>query len=278
MAKEKGFYRASGLDVEILRGGPASPAFAALESRGTTFCNDWLLTGIQKRAAGATVVNVAQMFRHSAMMLIARKESGIRSLTDLNHKRIGLWEGDFRIPPMALFRRFNLTLTIVPLYSTINLFLKGGVDVVSAMKYNEYNTMIQSGIDPDELTTFDLRDFGLDFPEDGLYCLEETYNRDPHVVEHFVSASIAGWLYAFDHEKETLDVVMRYADEAHTGTNRAHQRWMLARVRELILGNGDKTKVGVLKRGDYLRAAEALRDQGLIREIPPFDRFYRGPQ
>ena len=32
------------------------------------------------------------------------------------------------------------------------------------MDYNEYQTIIQSGVDPDHLTTFYLRDYGPGFP------------------------------------------------------------------------------------------------------------------
>jgi len=62
----------------------------------------------------------------------------------------------------------------------VNLFLRDGVDVVSAMWYNEYHTIINSGLNPDELTTFFFHEHGLNFPEDGIYTLEETFKRDLH--------------------------------------------------------------------------------------------------
>ena len=108
-------------------------------------------------------------------MLIAKKRSGIESVRDLEGKRIGLWGGNFQIQPMAFFRKYDLSVTTVPLYSTVNLFLKGAVEAASAMWYNEYHIILNSGYNPDELTLFFFSDFGLNFPEDGLYCIEETY-------------------------------------------------------------------------------------------------------
>ena len=118
--------------------------------------------------------------------------------------------------------------------------------------------------------------FGLNFPEDGLYCLEEIFRADPDLCKRFVQASLRGWLYAFENQAETVDLVMKYADAAHTGTNRAHQRWMLARMKDLIIPNGDKSGLGKLKQSDYTTVAETLKSLNLLQDIPLFHDFYRG--
>lgn len=179
---------------------------------------------------------------------------------------------------MAFFRKYDLSVTTVPLYSTVNLFLKGAVEAVSAMWYNEYHIILNSGYDPDELTLFFFSDLGLNFPEDGLYCLEETYKADPDLCKRFVKASLRGWLYAFENQAETVDLVMNYADAAHTGTNTAHQRWMLARMKDLMLPNGNKNDLGKLNQKDYTTVADTLKLLHLIEDTPAFHDFYRGEQ
>ena len=69
---------------------------------------------------------------------------------------------------------------------------------------------------------------------------------------------------------------MKHADAAHTGTNKAHQRWMLERMKDLILPNGDKAGLGKLKKADYTTVAEVLKSQNLVEDIPLFNDFYRG--
>jgi hypothetical protein len=67
------------------------------------------------------------------------------------------------------------------------------------MWYNEYHSIINAGINPDELTTFFFFDYGLNFPKAGLYTLETTLNGDSAKIHAFVRASIECWNYAFAH-------------------------------------------------------------------------------
>ncbi len=192
MAQDKGFYRDAGLDLTLMRGGPESQPLELLRKGQVTFCTQWVSTAIRSRANGVPVVNIGQIVQRSALMLIARKSSGIKILSDLDGKSIGCWEGDFRIQPLALFRMNDLTIRLVPMYETVNLFLKGGVSALAAMWYNEYHTILNSGLNKNELTTFFFSDLGLNFPEDGLYCMAETLNAHPDICRKFVDASLQG--------------------------------------------------------------------------------------
>ncbi len=278
VALEKGFYREVGLDLNLMVGGPEKPAFVALESGEAIFCTDWLSSGIQKRASGLPIVNLAQISQRSALILVAKKKSGIEKVQDLNGKQIGLWTGQFLIQPQVFFEKYNLKVNIIPNYSSVSLFLKGGVDAMSAMWYNEYHSILNSGLNPEDLTLFFFNRLGLNFPEDGIYCLEETLREDPQLCDAFVQASIKGWLYAFENEDYALDIVMKHAKAAHTGTNRAHQRWMLARMKDLIIPEGDASVIGKLDMADYALVSDILRDSRLIHRVPQYEDFYRGPK
>jgi NitT/TauT family transport system substrate-binding protein len=133
-------------------------------------------------------------------------------------------------------------------------------------------------LNPEELSLFFFSDFGLNMPEDGLYTMEETFKADPQLCARFVQASLRGWLYAFNHEDETVELVMKHADAAHTGTNRAHQRWMLAHMKDLIMPGGDKNRLGKLRPEDYTHAGQLLKESGMIDRLPRFDDFYVGSQ
>ncbi len=276
VAYDKGFYREAGLDVDMRTGGPGKDCFTSLSEGGVTFCTGWLSTAIQKRASGLGIVNLAQMLQRSGLLVVARKQSGIRIPEDLNRRRVGFWPGEFFVPAAAVIRKHGFVVDVIPNYTTVTLFLKGPVDAIAAMWYNEYHMILNSGLNPEELTVLRFADMGVDFPEDGLYCREDTFLANPSMCAAFADASLRGWAYAFEHEEETLDMVMKYARQANTGTNRAHQRWMLARIKDLMQPSADKTPLGILTRLDYERVGKELGELSLIDGLPRYEDFYKG--
>lgn len=278
VAYKRGIYRKYGIDLTILTGGASMPPSEYLKAGRAQFVTTWLSSALQMRSKGVKLVNIGQVVQRSSLMLIAKKSTGIARPADMEGRKVGLWAGDFEIQPRALFRKEGLHVRAVRQSFSINLFLRGGVDVASAMWYNEYHTIINGGVDPDELTTFFFSEMGLNFPEDGIYVLEDTLRRDPELAHAFVGASLEGWNYAFAHPEEAVDIVLNYAAEAKIPANRAHQRWMLARMKELIVPTReDASSMGILKESDYSLVAKELKAGGLIKSAPDFKEFYKGP-
>ncbi len=273
VAFEKGFYREEGIDLKILKGGPDAPAAAMLASRRADFTTMFLSEALQHREKQLPIVNIGQIMQRSGFILVAKKGRGINKPADLNQKKVSLWP-NFQVQPQAFFRKYGLSVKTVVQGATVNLFLRGGVDAASAMWYNEYHTIINAGVNEDELTTFFFDQHGLNFPEDGIYVLKETYERDPEGCCRFARATRKGWEYAFAHPEEALDVVMKYINAAHTGGNRVHQRWMLTRMKDLIQPGDARDRIGILNPGDYAAVAGALQKSGLIKTVIPLDEFY----
>ena len=275
VAYERGIYKKHGIDLTIIPGGPDRQSSDFLKSRKADFATMWLSAGIPMRAGGIKVVNIAQIMQRSALMLVAKKISGIKNPQDMNGKKVGLWDPIFQIQPRAFFRKYNLKVKVIRQSYSVNLFLRDGVDVASAMWYNEYHTILNSGLNPDELTTFFFHKHGLNFPEDGIYTLEETLQKDPGICNAFVRASLEGWSYAFAHPEEALAVVMKNLKKEHIPATLVHQKWMLERMKDLIVPEDIHIPMGRLDEEDYERVAKGLHDNGLIKEIPDFSSFYK---
>jgi NitT/TauT family transport system substrate-binding protein len=274
VAYERGIYRKYGINLYILLGGPNSPPLELLESRRATFATMWLSAALERRSYGVKLINIGQIIQRSALMLVAKKSRGIYKPQDMDGKKVGLWRAEFQIQPKAFFKKYNLNVKIIPQSFSVNLFLREGVDVASAMWYNEYHTILNAGLNPDELTPFFFHEHGLNFPEDGIYTLEETFKRDPELSRAFVNASIEGWLYAFSNPDKALDIVLRYISGANVPANRVHQKWMLERMRDIILPQDTRIPSGILQESDYERVAKELLKNGLIKKIPDFKSFF----
>lgn len=271
---DKGIYARRGLDVVLLPAGPGHSPVDALTTGKADFAVLWLTTALQRRDQGLPLVNLAQLVQRSSLMLVSKRSAGIRSIADMNGRKVGLWGGDLSIPIYALLERERVAVREVPQGITVNLFLRGGIDVASAMWYNEYHTLLISGVDPEELNTIFIADEGLRYPEDGLYALDATVRARPAITAEFVRASLEAWAYAFDHPEETLDIVIRRMREARLPANRVHQRWMLDRMRDLMQPASAGIARGGLSRPDYVAVAESMKRENLIAAYPPFAEFH----
>jgi NitT/TauT family transport system substrate-binding protein len=143
----------------------------------------------------------------------------------------------------------------------------GGVDVMTVMNYNEYDQIINSGINDDELNTFYFAEYGYDIPEDGLYCLESTYKTKKDALRKFVQATLKGWEYAGNNKEYTIDLVVAEMKKAHLPNNKAHQRWMLERVLELIEPGNKQVNKGVLLYTDFLHALDIIKSNSGGKDI-----------
>lgn len=273
MAAEKGFYRQQGLEVEFLEGGPRKRVGQALAAGQADFAGHFLSAALKLRDEGIPLVHLAQITQRSALLLVAHKSHGIASVKDLDGKKVSLW-ADFTAQPNALFRKYNLRVSTIPQSPTINLFMRGAVDAASAMWYNEYHLFLNSGLNEDEVTLFFFDQHGLNFPEDSIICLEETWRTRPDTCRKFVAATLEGWRYVLNHREETLATVMKRTEKARTGTNRSHQRWMLDRMCELILPVDQGVTMGELSRDAYERVARELKSSGQLQTAPAFEDFH----
>jgi len=274
VALAKGFYKEAGIDLEIRPGGPGISALNNVAVGRETFCSDWLMSGMSMAAKGAPVVNIAQLLQTGGLMFVAFKTSGISDLKQFEGRTVGVWPGAFSIAPAVLFDRYGVRPKLHSQRFSMEEFLNGTIDVASAMIYNEYHLLLESGVSSSDLNTFYFRDYGLNFPEDGIYAHKDTLKEDPKLCGDFVRASVRGWLYAFDHPQEALAIVMSAATEARTGTTPQHQSNMLEEMRKMILFRVGPEGIGDLARRDFDFVQEVLLKHKAISKPLAFEDFH----
>ena len=271
---EKGIFQKYGLELEILPFDPLLPVEPILNEKKTDFALLWLVNAIELRNKGVEIVNIAQLSSRSSLMLITKKSSGISKIEDMNGKKAGIWIG-FERQPQALFKKNNLNVKIIPIGSTNNLFLQDGVDILNASWFDEYHSILNNGINEDELNKFFFADYGMNFLEDGIYCLSEKVKDNPTLCANFVIATLESWNYAFNNQEEAIDIVVKYAKTHNQPVNRPHQRWMLSHYKTLYIKEGSKVINTDLLQKDYETVQQIMLTNSFINKFTPFSSFYK---
>ena len=275
MAEKKGFYEAENLHVTITHPSASVMATDKLQTGESDIISLFLVSAVTAQDNGIDMVNICQLSQQSALLFITKKTSNIHDISDLDGKKIGIWESGFDEVPKTAIRKNNCNVEWVPILSTPNLFLVDGIDAMTVMWYNEYDQIINSGINEDELNPIFLSDYGFNIPEDGIYCLRSTYNNRKEDLEKFVAATIKGWQYAEQNREETLEYVLKIMKAAHVPTNRAHQSWMLDKILELQQPGEKKNEFGELAEDDFIKTQNLLLEGKYIKNKIPFDHFYK---
>jgi len=235
VALDKGWYLEEGIDLTIVPGGPDITPVDLVASGtrdfGTTLLAD-LIVAVQN---GKPVVSIAQIQQRNGLVLVALESSGIASPPDLRGKKVGVWLGSWEAQFHALMAQEGLVTadyTLVSQGYSMDAFLKGDLDVASAMRYNEYHVVLASGIKAEELNVIDYADYGLGFPGDTLFTSRQMTAQNPDLCVRMIRASLRGWQYAIDHPEEAADIVLKY-DATKTQT-RSHQLTMMQEIARLV--------------------------------------------
>ncbi len=272
-AKEKGIFKKYGLDVEIKSSGITESSQDLLAEGKTDFALMFFSTALTERLKDRDIVNVAQLSQKSALIFLAKKSSGIRIPEDFEGKKVGIWKTGFEEMPRAFFNKYKLDVNIVYLSSSVNLFVLGAIDVMTVMWYNEYHTVLNSGYNEDELIPFFFSKHGLDVPEDGIYCKREYYKNNKETTEKFVKATLEGWKEAFKHPQEALDIVIKYMNKDKIAANRAHQQWMLNRIKDIFMPADKSYKYGVFSEIDFNKTINILSTGKDKSKFPLYHEF-----
>src|SRR6202162_4864828 len=161
VAKEKGYYKAAGLDVTIKPGGPDVNPSQVIAGGGADVVVDWMPSALAAREKGVPLFNIAQVFQRSGMELTCRKDSGIRSPADFKGKTLGVWFSGNEYPFLAWMSKLGLKtdgspggVTVLKQGFNVDPLLRKQAACISTMTYNEYWQVIDAGYKPEQLTVF----------------------------------------------------------------------------------------------------------------------------
>ncbi|HRW16465.1 ABC transporter substrate-binding protein [Amaricoccus sp.] len=264
VAADQGFYEEEGLNVTIKPGGPDIAPPQVIAGGGADVIVEWMPAALAAREAGLPLVNIAQPFKSSGMMLTCRNDSGVTATEDFKGHTLGVWFFGNEYPFLSWMSTLGIPtdggpegVTVLKQGFNVDPLLQKQAACISTMTYNEYWQVIDAGLTPEDLTVFKYQDEGVATLEDGLYVLEDRLS-DPAFVEtmaKFVRASMKGWKWAEEHPDEAAMIVLEN-DETGAQTE-AHQKRMMSEIAKLTAGSD-----GTLDPADYERTVKTLLAAG----------------
>ncbi len=255
VAAAKGFYTEENLNVTIKPGGPDIAPGQVIAGGGADVVIDWMPSALAAREKGLPLVNIAQPFASSGLMLTCLKETGITAPTDFADKTLGVWFFGNEYPFLSWMSQLGLAtdgsaggVTVLKQGFNVDPLLQKQAACISTMTYNEYWQVIDAGLTPDDLVTFKYQDMGVATLEDGMYVLESSL-ADPAFEDkmvRFVRASMKGWKYAEANPDEAAMIVLEN-DETGAQTEQ-HQKRMMGEIAKLTAGSNGTLDVAAAEK------------------------------
>lgn len=260
VAQDKGFYSEEDINITIKPGGPDIAPAQVLAGGGADVVIDWMPSALATREKGVALVNIAQPFKSSGMMLTCRKDSGVTSPADFKGRTLGVWFFGNEYPFLSWMSQLGIPteggadgVEVLKQGFNVDPLLQNQAACISTMTYNEYWQVIDAGISADDLITFKYEEEGVATLEDGIYALEDKL-ADPEFADkmvRFVRASMKGWKWAEENPDAAAMIVLENDD---TGAQtEKHQKRMMGEIAKLTAGSN-----GALDEADYQRTVDTL--------------------
>lgn len=225
VAKEKGFFAANNLDVDIQHVATPGDNYPALAAGTVQFSTADASELLSRRAGDPPlpIVSIALIGQTGQQGFAVLQDSGITSPSDW----VGLTAGykGATVPPdyLAILSANDVdrgSIEEVRVGFEPQILTEGQVDIFPVFLSNEPDTLERLGF---PTTVFTAAEYGA--PTLGLtYTATEEYvAENPDIVRRFVASVLQGIAYADENRDEAIDIVLQYAE----GADRDHQRYML---------------------------------------------------
>jgi len=261
IAKEKGFYKDVGLQVDIksfkMGDDPVKEVLSGKAQYGTG-----RTSLIIDKSEGKNLFLMASIFQSSPVVLVSKKSSGINNIKDFYGKSVMLTgtETSAGIFGMTSSRGIHASnMHIVKSKNKIENLINDNVDIISGYTTNQVYILKKRGID---INVFNPKDYGFDFYGDILFTNEdEAINHRDRAIK-FKQASLRGWRYAFSHINEAVEIILtKYNTQNRTKEDLTYEANELKKLAYYKTNN-----IGQITKEKIQRIYDIYRIMGFIKK------------
>ncbi len=209
IAKEKGFYRDVGLDVDIKKYDKNETSFEKIINKKATYAIGGSSI-ISKIDNNNSIMFLYALFQSSPIILLALEDSNISSIRDFIGKKAMFSNESLNGVPLAsMLSSEGVKPNMLKLQTNsynINDLIDKKTDVMSAYISNEPFILKERGI---KYKIFNPKDYGFDFYGDILFTSLDEIKKHKDRAIKFKHASLKGWKYAFEHIEESVNLILK---------------------------------------------------------------------
>jgi len=274
MAKEKGFYKDVGLDVDIKEYKDGiNIVDEVLKGKSTFGLGSSSL--ILERGNDKRITILSALLQSSPFVLVTLQKSGIKSVSDFKGKKIEIANYHLYSAPIeAMFYIHSIKpsdLKRVKPNFDIQDLIDGKTDIYGAYLSNEIYYLKKKKI---KYKIFNPQEHGFNSYNDIVFTSEKMLEHNPQIVKKFIKATLKGWQYALNHIDETVAVIQKKYNTQHKSKDAL--KYEAKVLRKLAYFRGEKNLGKIDEK--IIRQIEAIYlFMGQIKNFINLDEFIYTP-
>jgi NitT/TauT family transport system substrate-binding protein len=213
IGKEKGYYEAEGIDLEIQEGRGSGVSVQAVAAGSATFGYVDVPTMIRAATKGAPVKAVGVALQVSPMAVIGLTEKGVKVPKDIVGKTVAMTPGDSMSQIWPLFmKKTGLQEGQYKVVSgdgqtKLNAVINGQADVLLGYVMDQ-NIKVQDALHkPVQVVRF--ADYGVNLISSGIIANKDTLAGKPDLVKRFMRASTRAFEEAERNPEAAVDAMLK---------------------------------------------------------------------
>lgn len=268
VAKDLGYFKEAGLDVEIVQP-PEGSTTALIGAGGAEFgisFQDTLAKSFA-RENPVPVTAVAAILQHNTSGIISLKEKGIDSPKKLEGKKYATWEDNIE---QAILKKlvtddkgdFSKVKLIPYTITDVVTGLKTDVDAVWVYYAWDGIATERAGLQTNFLK---IRDYGeeLDYYSPVIIANNDFLKKNPEIAKKVLKAIKKGYEYAMKNPEESAKILVKNSPELDINLVTASQKWISKEYQS------DAKEWGIIDGNRWNRFYEWLyKNKAVEREIP----------
>ncbi len=274
MAAAGGLFGAEGLAVTINIASGSSDAIARVAAGTSDFAlvdiNALMRFRDKDKQGGPKIKAVFVLFNKAPYSIIARKSRGVRALTDIEGKTLGVAEGDLSVRLWPAVAHLNGIKTVKQ--SSISAAVRepmlsaGQIDAVTGFSYLSAINLKDRGVPADDLAVLKFTDYGCEAYGFAVIVNPALAAAKPEAVKGFVRAVIGGLNLTI---KDPAGAAAEVANRMDGGSKDLELERLQAILRDNILTSEVKRNgIGAIDPARFERSIDQVSEDFKFQKRP----------